>query len=172
MTAAVTGWRKPVITPTRFTVHRANGWMLYLGVFLFLMAVESTVVHLVLTVFVSAAAAWVATGMAAYGAIWFVGDAHTLRHGGVILGNDSLAIRVGVRWRGEVPWSAISSIEVGTAPDGAAKAAVLDGNVVVRLRTPCELRGLFGRRRMCTAIALSIDEPNRFVASALARANP
>jgi len=167
--AGVTGWRTPARAPARFTVHRVNGWLLYLGVFLFLLATESAVVHLLLAVFASATAAWLATGLAAYSALWLVGDAHAVRHGGVILGERALEIRIGVRWRGSLPWATVAAVALGAPPAGAIDASVLGGNVVLHLREPCELRGVFGRRRAGRVLALSLDEPERFIAAASAR---
>lgn len=166
---AIAGWRSPIASDARFTVHRANGWTSYLGVFLFLLVVESAVVHLLLAVLVSATAAWIASALAAYSMLWLVGDAHALRHTGVTLAADALDIRIGVRWRGRIAWSEIATIERGETPGNGVDASVLGGNVVLRLRAPRELRGPLGRRRRGDAIALSIDDPDRFVIAARAQ---
>ena len=160
---ATCGWRAPVATPARFTVHRLNGWLLYLGVFLFLVLVEGAVVHLLLSIVASSLAAWIVTGMTAYSALWLVGDAHALRHGGVVVAEAGLDVRIGVRWNGRIPWAAVRAIELGEAPVGALDASILGGNVVVHLREARALRRLFGRWRTGTAIALSIDDPARFL---------
>ncbi|MBL0215943.1 MAG: hypothetical protein IPQ07_18940 [Myxococcales bacterium] len=165
----VTGWRRPVARPTRFTTHRATGWPLYAGVLIFLVLVETTVLHLVLAAYVSVLVAWLMTAMSVYSALWLVGDVLALRHGGVVIGERELELRIGVRWRGRIPWAAIASIEeVDGAPEGAIDASVLGANVVLRLHAPHPLLGLFGRRREGTVIALSIDEREAFVAAARA----
>lgn len=174
---AVTGWRAPRPTPERFTVHRSNGWTLYAGVLLFLTAVETVVVHIALAAFASPTAAWIVTALSIYSALWVLGDLHALRHGGVVIGRAALELAIGVRWRGRIPWSAIAAIEQparagAPAPlarsaavePGAVDAGILEANVVLRLHAPCTLLGLLGRRREATSVALSIDEPERFVA--------
>lgn len=167
--AVVTGWRRPDTGPTRFTSHRATGWPLYAGVLIFLLLVETSVLHVVLAAYVSPLVAWVMSAMSVYSALWLVGDVLVLRHGGVVIGARELELRIGVRWRGRVPWAAIAAIEcVEGAPAGAIDASILGANIVLRLHTPHQLIGLFGRRREGTVIALSIDDRDAFVAAARA----
>ena len=167
--AAITGWRRPRANPMRFTVHRVNGWPLYAGVLIFLIAVESIAVHIALVAWVSPLVAWIATATSAYSLLWLLGDVHALRHSGATIGDRDLDLAIGVRWRGRVPWTAVASIETVTeAPTDAVNASILGANVVVRLRTPTRLHGVFGREREGTVIALSIDEQEAFVAAARA----
>src|SRR5438132_1457589 len=77
---AVAGWRRPRPAATRFTA--TNGWSLYAGVFAFLCVVETPVVHLALHAWPTAA--WIATALSLYSVVWLAGDAHALRHGGVV----------------------------------------------------------------------------------------
>jgi hypothetical protein len=162
----VTGWKRPVRSPALFTVHRVNGWFLYLGVFVFLTIVEAGGLHLVLVHYDWSKAAWISTILSLYSIAWLVGDAHALRHGGVTLGDTGIALRIGMRWRGDIAWSNVrDATRVDATPDGAVNASVLGGNVVLELAEPVTLTGLFGRKRTGVRIALSIDEPERFVAA-------
>lgn len=166
--SALVGWRAPA-TPNRFTVHRANGWPLYAGVLVFLIVVESIAVHIAIAAWVSPIVAWIMTASSLYMALWFVGDVNLLRRGGATVGDRDLELVIGVRWRGRVPWSQVAAIEdVTEAPTDAINAGVLGANLVVRLRAPTRLHGVFGREREGTAIALSIDEREAFVAAARA----
>ncbi len=157
-----TGWRKP--TSGAFTVHRNSGWALYAGVLVFLVLVETAALHVVLAMYASAVVAWIATALSIYSALWFVGDVLALRHGGAIVGERALELRIGVRWRGTIPWRAIASV-TGPGASRATDISILGANVVLELREPCELVGLLGRRRMATAIALSIDDREAFVSA-------
>jgi hypothetical protein len=161
---ALTGWRRPRVAADTFTVHRVNGWTLYAGVFALLTIAETPVVHLALAAFGHSTAAWIATGLALYSALWLVGDAHALRHGGVVLGRDALELRLGVRWRGRIARAAIAHVERGSAPARAADFSILGATVVLHLREPVTLHGLAGRRRTTDVIALSIDDADRFLA--------
>ena len=169
LAAAVTGWRRPVRSASLFTVHRVNGWQLYAGVLMFLIAVESVAVHIALVAWVSPLVAWIATASSLYSLLWLLGDVHALRHGGATIGDRDLELVLGVRWRGRLPWSAVTSIEpVTETPPDAVNASILGANVVVRLRSPVRLHGVFGRVREGAAIALSIDDREAFVAAARA----
>jgi len=108
-------------------------------------------------------AAWIATALSLYGAIWLVGDALALRHGGIVVGDDAIELRVGVRWRGRIPRAAIERIERAPATNDMLDVSILGANVVLHLREPVTLHGLLGRRRTGSRIALSVDEPDRLV---------
>lgn len=164
MAYALVGWRAPRRDARTFTVHRAVGWPLIIGVLVGLTIVETACMHLVLIAAGHATIAWVASALSLYSALWLVGDALAMRHGGVIVTDDALELRVGVRWRGRIPRAAIVSVERASLPPGALSCAVIEANVVVRLAEPCTLEKLFGRKRSASVIGLSIDEPDRFVA--------
>ncbi len=167
--AAITGWRRSARAPNVFTVHRIGGWPLYAGVLMFLIAVESIAVHIALAAWVSPLVAWIASATSAYTLLWLLGDVHSLRHSGATIGERDLELVVGVRWRGRVPWTDVTAIEeVSETPSDAINASVLGANITVRLRATVRLHGVFGRVREGTAIALSIDEPEAFVAAARA----
>ena len=163
--SVVTGWRRPAPRADRFTVHRLNGWALYAGVLVVLSVIELVAVHIVLVLYASPVAAWIVSGLTAYSILWILGDALALRHGGITVGKDALAVDIGVRWRGSIPRDSIVEATRGTAPEGALRVAVLEANLVLRLREPVTLQGLLGIRRTNTVIALSIDEPDAFLAA-------
>lgn len=166
--SALAGWRAPA-SANLFSVHRTNGWPLYAGVLVFLIAVESIAVHVALAAYVSPLVAWIATASSIYMALWFIGDVHALRHGGVRIEPRELEIVVGVRWRGRVPWSLVSAVDpIDATPPAALDASVLGANTIMRLRAPVRLHGMFGRAREATEIALSIDERDAFVLAARA----
>jgi hypothetical protein len=54
---------------------------------------------------------------------------------------------------------------VEAAPPGALRADLLWPNLVLELRRPARVRGPFGIEREARAIALSLDEPKRFIAA-------
>ena len=164
LVACATLWRVPPRGPRSFSVHR--DWPLYVGVIVFLAVVEGIALHLVLVRFVSTTAAWIANGLSLYGMLWLVGDALALRAGGITLRDDGLELAFGLRWRGAIPYSAIATIEHGPAPEGAHDVAVLGANVVVSLREPVTLRGMFARRRTSRVIALSVDDVGAFLHAA------
>ncbi len=160
---AVAGWRRP--RAAMFTAHRANGWSLYAGTFVALTLVETPLVHVALSAFGHRGIAWVLTALSLYSALWFIGDLHALRHGGIAVTRDSLELRLGVRWRASIPRTDIVwAARCEGATSKAVDFSILGANVVVRLAEPHEVRGLLGRRRVVRELALSVDEPEAFFA--------
>lgn len=163
MANVVAGWRAPRRDANIFTSHRANGWALIAGTLIALTLVETPLVHLVLTAFGHSTIAWIATALSLYSVAWLIGDLHALRHGGIVVTADALELRLGVRWRGRIPWTAVASVARCTeAPTKHVDVSILGANTLLTLTGPHEIRGLFGRRRDLGALALSVDEPERF----------
>jgi hypothetical protein len=161
---AVAGWRTP--RAGMFTSHRANGWSLYATTFVVLTLVETPLVHIAVSAFGHATAAWILTSLSLYSALWLLGDLHALRHGGVEVTADALVLRLGVRWRARIPRDQIVwAARCAGATSKAVDFSILGANVVVRLAAPHEVRGLLGRRRVVCELALSIDEPDAFLAA-------
>lgn len=158
---AITGWR----TPKRidFTMHREAGWSLFAGVLVFLTIVETPVLHIIFVAVDLPVAAWIATGLSLYGAVWLIGDAHAIRHGGISVTAASVDIRLGVRVRGSIARADIVRVD-REIPAGAVRATIMSTNVVVlHLAREVELRGLLGRKKRGTAVALTVDEPDRLM---------
>jgi len=153
---AFAGWRRA--TP-KLTVHRANGFTLYAGVFAFLILAETPAVHIALAALVTPLVAWLATGASLYSLIWLAGYANATRHGGVIVRANEIELRIGVRWRARIERAAIASIEAcEAAPEGALDCSILGANTLLRLSKPVRIHGLFGRARETEVIALSLDD--------------
>jgi hypothetical protein len=169
---AIGGWWRatPVEDARTFSVHRRRPHAVLVGVLVFLMAVESTLLHVVVSRS-APAMAWVLSGSSLWLALWLVGDAHALRLQPLVLGADALEVRVGVRWRVRVPYAAIARV---VGPDEPAVGATLPGTVMraadlqIVLSRPLEARGALGRTRRFETLRLSVDRVEEFRA-ALAR---
>jgi hypothetical protein len=162
---AVAGWRRPAASPLRFTVHVEKGPALYSGVFVGLTVVEAVGLHLAVAPH-APVVAWVLTGLSAYGALWLIGDALALRHGGVRISDDGLRVDVGVRWRADLRWRDLERIErVDTRPekaDGTVDASIIEPTVALHLAAPVTVRGPFGIRRQARRLYLTVDDAARF----------
>ena len=171
---AFTGWRKRA--PAGFTVHQRSGWGTVAGVFVFLIAVESIGAHLVVQMW-SVKAAWIVTTLDLYGLFWLLGDFQALRLRPTRIEEDTLVLNYGLRWRAEIPLSAIAAIEPvhGEADwkrKGVLKMAMLDEpRLLIRFTEPRTMQGLAGIRRTFDAIAILADDDAGF-ADALRAATP
>jgi hypothetical protein len=171
---AFSGWRKRA--PAGFTVHQRSGWGTVVGGFVFLIAVESVGAHLVVQMW-SVKAAWIVTTLDIYGLLWLLGDFQALRLRPTRIEGDTLILNYGLRWRAEVPLSAIAAIEPvhGEADwkrKGVLKMAMLDEpRLLIRFAAPRTMQGLAGIRRTFDAIAILADDDAGF-ADALRAATP
>jgi hypothetical protein len=161
---ALTGWFR---RPERGAMSmRSTGWLTYVGVFGFLLIVETIVTHVLLATMWSPVAAWVATAGSAYMLLWLIGDAQAIRLHPVAIDGEKLRVMIGVRWRAAIPLSAIASVtEIHSVPDGALNLALIEPTVLVTLREPVVVRGLLGMRRRADRLALTIDDPKAFAAA-------
>jgi hypothetical protein len=171
---AFCGWRKRA--PAGFTVHQRSGWATVMGVFIFLIGVESVAAHLVVQMW-SVTAAWIVTTLDLYGLFWLLGDFQALRLRPTRIEGDTLFLNYGLRWRAEIPLSAIAAIEpVRSEADwkrkGVLKMAMLDEpRLLIRFAAPRTMHGLAGITRTFDTIAILADDDAGF-ADALREAMP
>ena len=175
MILALTGWvrRAP---RDGFSSHRTHQSLAIHGVLIFLIALETVALHLLIAQ-ASALAAWISTGTSIYAALWLVGDAHALRLGRIRVERDAVVIEIARRWAAIVPRRAIVAArpETAIARDGRGRPAagtlalaIETPTIVLELSEPVTARGPFGLTRTGTRVALTVDDPAGFLA-ALAR---
>lgn len=155
-------WRKkPESNRRAMTFHERNGWASLLGVLLLLIAVEGSVMHLLLARW-NTSAAWLWTAFDLWAAMWLLGDYHALRLRRTWIDDDTLHLRYGLRWSADIPLSQIESIEeIGRWEKQPAvlKIAMLDDpRWLLTLREPIVVRGLAGLRREIRAVAMLPDD--------------
>jgi hypothetical protein len=166
---ALLGWRaRPSVDGGTFGYHVKSG---YGGIVFALAAatvVEGSAVHL-LVHGSSALAAWILSGISAYGLLWLLGDYQAVRLRPMVAGDDALRLRVGLRWSATVPWSVIAALkDAGRAPlpkraPGWLRMTVIgQPKLVLELRRPVEARGPYGITRRVERIGLTVDDAVRF----------
>jgi len=159
---ALTGWFR---RPRAGFAMRSTGWLLYAGVFGFLIVVETAAAHIALAMW-NPVIAWISTISSAYALIWLAGDAQAIRLYPVAIAGDTLRVTIGIRWRAAIRRADITAVtETSCVPAGALSLALLAPTVLVTLRAPVEVVGLLGRRRRADRIALTIDDPRAFIAA-------
>ena len=159
------GWVRRAPAGRGFAMHRRKSWAAIVAVLLGLIAVEGAAVHVMLAGW-SPVAAWLATASSLYAALWLAADYHALRLYPLEVTADAVRVAVGLRWRVELPRAAITAVALTeAAPSGALAATVVEPTVLVTLDRPVVARGLLGRSRRVTAVALTVDEPAQFAAA-------
>jgi hypothetical protein len=170
---AVTGWRRatPSENARTFSLYRQEGTVA--AVFVFLIAVESTILHVIVATH-SPLWAWLLTASSVWGALWIIGDAQAVRLSPLTITADTLVVPLGVRWRVEIPLHAIAA--VGTVTDRAPQGphtlrAARAWDVAIVTHQLVEARGLFGRRKRIDTLLLPSSRPDELIA-ALTRTPP
>lgn len=148
-----------------FTLHRRGGQQDILFAAAIGALFEIIPVHLLIHRW-SAVAAWVATAVSLYGAVWLVGVARSLELRPVLVGPDCLDLRYGLLFRIRVSRGMIANVS-RAVPEHAQGLVVprrAEPNVRVEFVAPVAAERLFGRRKMVTSVAVAADEVEDFIA--------
>jgi hypothetical protein len=160
-----------------FHYAQASGWgtlPMYLAI---AVVFEAFPVHLLLRHW-SPLAAWICTGLDAYGLLWLVAMARAAVLRPILVGAARVLFRAGLIWEAEFSRQSVASckrIAGGALPrrsTGYLRAVVMnDPEWLLEFRAPVMVQGLFGRRRAITRIGLAVDDPAAF-SSAMHESNP
>jgi hypothetical protein len=164
----VVGWfLKPQLIPgaTTSTCYRKSGWGGLVGVLSFLVVVEGSVIHVLLSQH-SVLAAWMWNAFDLYALLFLFADFQALRLRPLVLTAESLTIRLGLRWQGTVPLAKIATMEkfAGIKREWSRSnyvkiAVASEPEILLTLREPIEFTGILGMKRQVFYIGLSVDEP-------------
>lgn len=173
----LTGWlrRAPAGSGDRprFSYHRQGGYPVILGFLAFLVVLETVAVHLLVAHW-NTTAAWALTIASVYTLIWFFGDFHASRIQPMVLGETCLHLRVGMRWRIDIPWSQVEAVRKASSadkkqPDFINMAVMGEPRLVIVLREATTAHGLLGRIKQTAHIGVSVDDEAAFLRVASAR---
>lgn len=160
-------WRSKPHVPAdarAFTLHEKSGHADLFYAVAALSVFEIFPMHLLLHHW-RPAAAWIATGLSAYGMIWLIGLARSFRLRPGLISPDYLDVRYGLLFRLRIPRENIAAIRPATAGD-AASATVIprrsEPSLCIDLIQPMEAESLFGLRRCVRCLALAPDDATGF----------
>ena len=163
-------WRKRALAQHEFSYHKESGSVALLATVMFLTLVETGVVHLLLERW-SSVAAWILSGISLYTAVQIFGIMRSLSQRPIALEAEKLTVRYGFLSEATIPLAAIASVERTTqfitfnqrvrnlSPLGELEPH----NVLIRLHSEHTLQMMYGFQRTFTALALHVDEAERFV---------
>ncbi len=154
-----------------FSCAEASGYS-FLGTMLILLILcEGAPLHFLLLHY-SAAAAWIVTGLDAYGILWAVATIRAVRLRAILVDEHWVRLRIGVVWEADIPRQDIVSCRRAiytTAPSkkpGYLKAVVLnDPQYIIELSRPTLVVGFYGQRRTVTQIGVAVDQAEAFAAA-------
>lgn len=152
-----------------FTYHRENGFLAMLSVFVFLVAVETTVVHFLVGK-LSVAAAWVLTIGGAYFLFQLVAHGKAVCLRPIELTSETLFVRCGLLGDAAIDLANVAAVEL-TGENLKAEKGVLNltalgkltpPNLQISVRDKSVLNGIYGRQKEFRAIRLAVDEAGEF----------
>lgn len=155
-------WEGPFRT---FTIHRTTGLLSLLWALLLLSVVELFAAHIILSLW-SARAAWIASGIEAYGVIWVVGFIRSIERRPIKVSGGRLMLRFGLLYDAEFELDDISTVDVSIGgitvkrtPDVVLCAVLNSPNILVTFARPVDISGPYGRIRKVKQLALLVDDP-------------
>jgi hypothetical protein len=159
-------WRRRSQNPPTaqvFTYHRTSGYGALGFAFLIMTLAEAIPIHLLVTRW-SPRGAWLLTSLAAYGLLWFLADYRATRLRPILLDDETLCIRTGLRWTLRIPRAHIVAIhKKGPRSETFIRAALpFMTPQWIELTEPVTAQGPYGKQRQARWISLGVDDAKGF----------
>lgn len=166
---ALFAWRQKAARPRgalSFTYHVESRYGAVVGVFAFMILVETSLLHILLALW-APWPAWTLSALSLYGILFLLADFNAARLRPIVIGERTLSLNLGLRWRATISREEIESVETlegELARDRRTLKAVLIGkpNLILRLRTPHTAIGLYGFTKDFDRIAVGVDDVDGF----------
>jgi len=169
---AFINWKKKELKPHEYTYHKDSGSIALMVALIFIIAVETGTVHLLLAKW-NPITAWVLTILSIYSLIQFLGILKSMLKRPIAIANGKLHLRYGIAKETTINFNAIESIEISSKDielnKETRKMAFLGGleshNIILRLKKENTLTGLYGIQRTFKTLLLHVDKKTEFVDS-------
>ncbi|SMG52444.1 hypothetical protein SAMN05661096_03924 [Marivirga sericea] len=162
-------WKKRKLKANEFTYHKESGTIALLAVTIFIIAVETIVLHIYLSKW-SNIAAWILTCLSIYSGVQLFGFLKSMLKRPIAIENGKLLLRYGIMNETVIDLRNIESIEVSSKDlelnKETRKLSILgeleSHNIVIRLKEENMLTGLYGIKRTYKNLTLCIDKKIEF----------
>lgn len=162
-------WRKRRLAEHEFSYHKNSGTVAILAVLIFLVLIETFVIHLLLQLW-SPLAAWILTGVSLYSLVQIFGILRSLSKRPISIENEQLELRYGILGEVSIPLANIDSVELSTKSIQQDKQIrklsplgdLESHNILIHLKNEGSLKGFYGMEKTFTTIALYVDDKQRF----------
>ncbi|WP_158989816.1 hypothetical protein [Mucilaginibacter sp. L196] len=164
-------WKKqPAITAShRFSIHREIAYASLFGVIISVCAIELVAFHLFLLHY-SHITAFIVTILSIYGTLFLIGDFAAIIQSPVLILQDQILLRTGLRWRALVDTSNIASTQKVTDSFEPAPSCFNGGlmknrvNILFTFTQPIQIERLYRKPITTTQIVMTIDEAEELMA--------
>jgi hypothetical protein len=162
-------WKTIKLRPNEFSYHKDSGTVGLLMALVFLIAVETLAIHLLLEQW-SIMAAWVLTVISMYSAIQIFGFSKSLLKRPIVITDHVLYLRYGILNETAINIEDIDLSTTDLKPNSETRKlsvlGALEGhNVVITLKKENTLIGLYGIIKNYKVLALHIDDKQDFKAT-------
>lgn len=164
-------WKKRKLRENEFSYHKESGSVALLAVTIFIIAIETMVLHSILLK-LNAVVAWIVTGLSIYSGLQILGFLKSILKRPIYVDTKEkkLYLKYGIMSECTIDFDEIDSIEISSKDidfdDTTAKLSILGAmeshNVVIKLKSIHTLHRLYGIKRRFNVLALSIDNKNEF----------
>jgi hypothetical protein len=163
-------WRKPVGINTRFTYHKKTGIVAFIGVFIFMILVETSVFHLLLAKW-NPKIAWWFSGLSLYAALQALGIARSITKRQIQIIEGQLIIPYGILAQTTLNLCDILSIktyERQAAFNGDLKCLspfkkIEAPDTIIELAKPYYIEGIYGSKKKFDLLLINVDEKDLFI---------
>ena len=164
---ALGSWRARPHAPagmSPFTQHRRSGQAGIVLAFLLVISAEGFAVHMLVLGW-SAVAAWIFTTLTAYSALWLFADYRATVLRPILVSDESVHVRAGLRWTLRVPREQVAAVE-RKKPELGKECLNLtllgSPSHWIILSEPALAHGPYGLRRRVRALGIEPDAPEEF----------
>ena len=173
-------WKKRKLNENEFSYHKNSGTVALLIAIIFIVAIETIVLHILLQKW-NITVAWILTILSIYLGFQLFGFLKSMSKRPFLIQNGKLFLRYGIMNETTIDLNNIESIEISSKdiePDTKTKRLSILGsleshNMIIKLKTENDLIGLYGIKRKFENLAFYVDDKNSFINKVqLAIANP
>ena len=163
-------WRKRDLSDQEFSYHKETGTQALFAAIIFVIAIETVVIHILLNLW-NPLVAWIVTGISIYTAFQFFGIARSISKRPITIRNGRLVLRFGIMNDVNLSLASIQEIEKITKPVEDKSVRYLSPfdemeghNILITLKSEATLNGLYGIKKKFNRIALHVDRPEDLIA--------
>lgn len=163
-------WHSEALKQNEFSYHKNSGLISVLYTFLFIICVETFLIHILVNQW-SSDIAWILTGLSIYTLIQIFGIAKSLELRPIYFDKENLYIRSGILGEVNIPFYEIESLKIlneNIKVNSYIKSLspfnnVEKSNIILVVKNEQTLLGLYGINKKFYNLIFHIDEPEKFI---------
>jgi len=159
-------WGKYTLKENEFSYHKKSGITAIYGGLIFLVIVETFVLHLVISPYIPFLA-WTITLLSIYSAFILFGLVRSLSHLPIKVEQNSLKLQYGLINRVTINFDTIKEISITKSSEDVKRISLLgaleEPNVLIHLKELATMTSIYGFKSKFQKLGIILDEPIKFV---------